>query len=189
MSTMRVALAGGLAALLSACAGFDDYSQDSAHYRYGSGWILQLNRTLEIGADEASVRLQSGRIVPRNSVQEQRPFCVFEIATVRSVPQAVAPGRFEIWQVQRRVSTIADAGAPAAPVGPVALVWGGDSPSFLYYKTEFRLRAPDRPELIGLTCMHDQLGTYGIMRHLTLDEIGATLGEWFSIIPPEGARR
>jgi predicted SAM-dependent methyltransferase len=39
--------------------------------------------------------------------------------------------------------------------------------------------------------MHDQLGPtrYGIMRHLTLDEIRATLGEWFSIIPPEGARR
>lgn len=187
---MRMVLAGALAVLLSACAGFNDDSQDSPHYRYGSGWVLQLNRALEIGAGEASVRLQSGRIVPRNSVQEQRPFCVFEIATVKDVPQAVAPGRFEIWQVQRRVSTIADAGAPAAPPENVAWVAGGDTPSFLYYKTEFRLRAPDRPELIGLTCMQDQLGAthYGIMRHLTLDEIRATLGDWFSIIPPQGGR-
>lgn len=187
MSMMRVAMLGALVGLLPACAGLGPYPQDSPYYRYTSGWSLQLNRPLEIGPDEATVRLQGGRVVPRNGVQERAPFCVFEIATVRSVPQLVAPGRFEIWQVQRRVSTIADAGAPAAPVGPTAMVWGGDSPSFFYYKTDFRLRAASHPEVIGLTCMHDQLGPtyYGIMRHLTLGEIRWALGDWFTLIPPE----
>lgn len=187
MAILKNTLIVGIAGLLSACAGFNDYPRDSPYYRYTSGWTLQLTRTLEIAPDEASVRLQRGRIVPRNSVQEQQPFCVFEVTTVRSEPQRVPPGVFEIWQVQRRVSTIADAGAPAAPLTVGALAWGSDSPSFFYYKTEFRLRAASHPTLISLTCMHDQLGpgNYGgVMRHLTLDEIRWALGDWFALLPP-----
>jgi hypothetical protein len=190
MSLTKMALLAGVAGLLTACAGLDDYPQDSPHYRYSSGWALQLNRALEIGPDEASVRLQRGRIVPRNSVQEQQPFCVFELTTVGGEPQTVAPGRFEIWQVQRRVSTIADAGAPAAPVTVGYLTMGLDTPSFMYYKTEFRLRAASHPNVRSLTCMHDQLGPggYGLMRHLTLDEIRYTLGDWFTLVPPSENR-
>lgn len=190
MSLTKLALVVGVSGLLAACAGLDNYPQDSPYYRYSSGWELQLNRTLEIGPDEASVRLQRGRVVPRNSVQEQQPFCVFELATVRGEPQTVAPGRFEVWQVQRRVSTIADAGAPAAPLSVGYLTMGWDTPSFMYYKTEFRLRAASHPNVRSLTCMHDQLGPggYGLMRHLTLDEIRYTLGDWFTLIQPSENR-
>lgn len=177
----------GLVLMLGGCAGLQSADPASPYYAYTTGWTVQLNRALTIPADAATVRLQYGRIVPRNSVQEQRPFCVFEITTVRSEPQRVPPGVFEIWQVQRRVSTIADAGAPAAPLTVGALAWGSDSPSFFYYKTEFRLRAASHPNLISVTCMHDQLGPSnygGIMRHLTLDEIRYALGDWFTLLPP-----
>ncbi len=174
----------GLVLLMGGCAGLESPDPASPYYAYSTGWAVQLNRALQIPADAATVRLQYGRIVPRNSVQEYDPFCVVELNTVRDEAQTLQPGRFEVWRVTRSVSTIA---AAASPFIKAALVVDNSQPSFLYFKTEFRLRDAAQPDLRGMTCMWDQMapGNRPLMRHLTLDEIRSAVGDWMTLIPPK----
>lgn len=178
------ALGIGLIVLLGGCASLDSPDPASPYYAYAPGWIAQLNRPLQIPPDAATVRLQYGRIVPRNSVQEQDPFCVVELETVRAETQTLRPGRFEVWRVTRSISSITAAASPLVR----ALYVMDDSPTFLYYITGFRLRDAAQPELRGMTCAWNQMapGNRGLMRHLTLNEIRGALGTWMTLIPPPG---
>lgn len=170
---MRVWMGAALLALLGGCAGLSDH--DGA-----AGWTAQLYHPLVIPADAATVRLQYGEVVPANSVQEHDPFCIVELDTVRPHAQTLRPGRFEVLRVIRSVNPVAAAGTPQA----IALFFD-DSPSFLYYVTEFRLRDPEQPELRGMRCAWNQLapGNRSLMRHLTLDEIHGALGRWMRLMP------
>ena len=172
----------GLVLLLVGCAGLESPDPASPYYAYSSGWMVQLNQPLTIPPDAATVRLQYGRIVPRNSVQEHDPFCVVELDTVRSEPQTLQPGRFEVWRVNRSVSPI----AAASPLIRVGFVVDNGEPTFLYFKTEFRLRDVAQPNLRGMSCAWNQMapGNRALMRHLTLGEIRSALGDWMTLIPP-----
>jgi len=176
----------GLALLLGGCSGLESPDPASPHYAYTHGWIVQLKRPLTIEPGAATVRLQYGRIVPRNSVQEHDPFCVVELDTVRSEPQTLQPGRFEVLRVTRSVNTIA---AVASPFVRTDFGAHDSGPSLLYFKTEFRLRDAAQPQLRDMTCMWNQMapGNVSLMRHLTLDEIRGALGEWMTLIPPREA--
>jgi hypothetical protein len=173
----------GLVLLLGGCAGLQSPDPASPYYAYAPGWTVQLNRPLTIPPDAATVRLQYGRIVARNSVQEYAPFCVVELNTVRAEAQTLQPGRFEVWRVTRSVSPVAAAVSPFVKTGFV--VDDGD-PSFLYFKTEFRLRDAAQPNLRGMSCAWNQMapGNRALMRHLTLNEIHQALGGWMRLIPP-----
>ena len=175
----------GLVLLLGGCAGLGSPDPASPYYAYSSGWTVQLNRPLTIPPDAATVRLQYGRIVPRNSVQEQDPFCVVELDTVRAAPQVLQPGRFEVWRVTRSINPVT-AGATPGLVKARYVDDDGD-PSFLYFITEFRLRDSAQPELRALRCAWNQMapGNRALMRHLTLDEIRSALGGWITLIPPK----
>jgi hypothetical protein len=184
----RTLLAGLLIGSLAACSNLGpDLNQASG--------ALQLHENLQIPPDSASVRLQYGRIVARNAVQEQDPFCVFEVEQVSTQPQTVTPGRFRIAHLIRSIESFA--GMPVLPnAWPGAMnrrvsLGGDDSPTHIYYKTTFRL-APETPQdpapqVRSLSCMSNQNapGNAALMRHLTLAEIRAALGGWFSLIPPQ----
>jgi hypothetical protein len=184
----RTALLLALAAILStACAN----TPGPAAPDLGS---LQLREPLQIEPDAASARLQYGHIVARNAVQEQDPFCVFEIDTVRAEPQIVAPGRFHITAISRSIDTIA--ALPEVTSGwqirRVRFGGGGDGPpTNIYYKTIFRLRdvtAQSPTPVHALICMSNQNapGNASRMRHLTLPEIRGALGAWFTLqLAPE----
>ena len=164
-----------LVTLLSGCATAPDAVPTGHQGR------LVLRQALAIPPDAATVRLQHGRIVPNNAVQEQDPFCIFEIDTVAPGEQTVRPGTFTITRVSRSVETFA--GMPVFPFRPlrVALGDGDDGPSQIYYKTTFRLSAPDQP-VRALACMSNQyMPGNPIMRHLTLAEIRQALGTWFNL--------
>ena len=133
----------GLVLLLGGCAGLESPDPASPYYAYSSGWTVQLNRPLTIPPDAATVRLQYGRIVPRNSVQEHDPFCVVELDPARPGPQTLQPGRFEVWRVTRSVNPIAV--ARSSPYIRTGLVLDDGNPTFLYFITEFRLRDAAQP--------------------------------------------
>jgi hypothetical protein len=165
-----------LVVLLSACA-----SKPGPNSR--NLGVLQLHETLRVEPDAATVRLQYGRIVANNAVQEHDPFCVFELNTVRPDAQTVPPGQFDIVAVSRSVETFA--GMPVLPFSPMLrrVSFGDDSgPTHIYYKTTFRLRDAQRP-VRALTCMSNQNapGNANFMRHLTLSEIRAALGSGFTL--------
>ncbi len=179
MKTMSI----GLACLLGGCVSLASPEPASSYYAYPSGWGLRLNRALTIPADAATVRVQYGRIVPRNGVQEHEAYCVIEVNTVRPEPRNLEPGRFEVRRVTRSVETVALTRSPLLKAG---LVRDDGGPSFLYYKTTFHLVDPAQPDLRSMTCGWDQMapGNRGMMRHLTVDEIRAALGNWLTLIPP-----
>jgi hypothetical protein len=155
-------------AMLAGCA---DTPQAVPSYNQGR---LVLNQTLTIPPNAATVRLQYGRIVASNAVQEHDPFCVFEIDTVAAGEQTVRPGRFAITRIGRSIETIAGLNT----LRRVRVVLGDDSGglSHLYYKTTFRLHDEAQP-VRALTCMSNQLAPgIAIMRHLTPGEIRGALG-------------
>lgn len=178
----------GLLVLLGGCASLESPDPASPYYAYSPGWVAQLNQPLQIEPGAATVRLQYGRIVARNSVQEQDPFCVVELNTVSKEAQTLQPGRFEVWRVTRSVNPIT--AAAASTFVKVAHSDSDGSPTFLYYITDFRLRDPAQPELRGMRCAWNQMapGNRALMRHLTLGEIRGALGGWMTLIPPEGSR-
>lgn len=183
---MKIIGFGLILLLLGSCAGLESPDPASPYYAYSSGWVVQLNRALQIPPGAATVRLQYGRIVPRNGVQEHDPFCVVELETVKDAEQTLHPGRFELWRVTRSVSPISAAAALPLVKAAHADDDAGES-SFLYYITEFRLRDAAQPELRGMRCAWDQMapGNRALMRHLTLDEIRHALGGWMTLIPPK----
>ncbi len=176
----------GLVLMLGGCAGLGSSDPASPYYAYSTGWSVQLHRPLTIPPEAATVRLQYGRIVPRNSVQEQDPFCVVELDTVGNAPQTLQPGHFDVMQVTRSISPVL-AGGAHSPFVKARLVFDDGDPSFLYYITTFRLRDHAQPNLRMMTCAWNQMapGNRALMRHLSLAEIRSALGDWMSLIPPK----
>lgn len=174
----------GLTLLLGSCGLLESPDPESPYYAYSTGWVVQLHQPLTIPRDAATVRLQYGEIVPRNSVQEYDPYCVVELNTVSPEPQILKMGRFEVWRVTRNIETLA---ASASPFIKASQAFDGGRPSFLYYKTEFHLRDPAQPNLRSMTCAWDQMApvNHAFMRHLTLGEIRGALGNWMTLIPPK----
>lgn len=187
MKAVGLALAS-LAILIGGCAGLQSADPASPHYAYATGWTVELKRPLTIEADAATVRLQYGRIVARNSVQEHDPFCVVEVDTVHAEPQILQPGRFEVRRVTRSVSPLT--AAAAGPFIKTHALGDDGAPTFLYFITEFRLRDPAQPTLRALRCAWNQMapGNRAFMRHLTLAEMRSAVGDWMTL-EPSGASR
>jgi hypothetical protein len=173
----------GLAAV-GGCGSLNSPDPASPYYAYPPGWKVQLNQVLPIDPGAATVRLQYGRIVPRNGVQEQDPFCIMEVNTLSNQVQLLQPGRFEVVQVTRSISSIT--ATAKSPLIKARYVDGDVDPSFLYFITTFRLRDAAQPDVRSLRCAWDQMapGNRSLMRHLTLDEIRSALGGWITLIPP-----
>ncbi len=179
----RPALALGLLIALAGCQSSAPQNRDSPYYAYPAGLSLSLLKPVEIAAGSATARLQFGNLVARNGVEETEPYCIFEINTVRERPQQVAPERFKITGVQRRVSTFA--GLPAAALLRTVGQDRDDGASHLYFITEFSLRAEQQPHVRSLSCQSNQLAPgITIMRHLTLAEIRQALGGYFTLDLP-----
>jgi hypothetical protein len=143
---------------------------------------LTLLAPLAIPAASATLRLQYGKPVARDAVQEQDPFCVFEINTVSDGPQTVRPDSFRITRHSHAISSIAEAALPWPALTRVAW-FDDDRPTHIYYKTLFRLESATQPGVRLLTCMSNQNlpGLYPFMRHLGLEEIRAALGADFRL--------
>lgn len=142
---------------------------------------LELRAPVSIPPGAATLRLQYGRVTAFNAVQEQDPFCVFELDTVSEQAQTVAPARFDILDIRHSIETFA--GMPVMPLGVMRVGLGLDDggPSQIYYKTGFRL-APNPSKARALTCMSNQyMPGIAIMRHLTLREIRDALGSHFTL--------
>lgn len=177
-------------ATLTACAGPAQYGPDSPNYRYPAGLRLVLERTIEIPPEFATVRLQFGAVVARNAVQEHEPHCIFEVDTVSDGQRRISPDDFEVVDVRRSVWVSEVWSSDAARLVRVGLPFGDTSPTFILYRTEFRLRSARQPDVRSLTCQSNQNAPgIAVMRHLTVAEIRQALGAYFTLhLPPAGAR-
>jgi hypothetical protein len=168
-----------LAAMLWSCD--TPRGPETPYYRFPYDSRLALNRALEIPANWATARIQYGKMVPFGHVQEHDPHCIFEINTVREVPQRVEPDSFAIVRVERSMSSLAAASSGFSFF--IGSAWADvDRPSQMFYKTIFTLRSERQPQVRWLTCQSDQHAAgIGIPRHLTVPEIRQALGELFTL--------
>jgi len=162
--------------LLAGCAGAPSNGPDAGR--------LVLLAAQTIPPESATLRLQYGKPVARNAVQEHDPFCVFEIDTVSDSPQTVHPDTIRVTRIGHSIGTIADtaSGLPYPTPSKVGL-FNDDRPTHIYYKTLFWLHSEQQPGVRVLTCMSNQNtpGAYPFMRHLTLQEIREALGADFRL--------
>lgn len=179
MPTPRQLLALALPLLLSACAQPGRVDGAMPH----AGWTLTLNRPLAIGPGEASARLQYGRVVPRNGVQETDPYCILDIDTVSDQAREVAPERLTVTAIRLREESFG--GMPVFPWHAMGRGLGRDhGPSQIYFITQFTLRSAQQTGIRQLACQSDQgAAGVGIPRHLTGAEIRQALGEYFTLSP------
>lgn len=162
--------------LLAGCAGAPTHG-------IAPGRLILLT-TLTIPPESATLRLQYGKAVARNAVQEYDPFCVFEINTVSDSPQTVQPDTFQVTRIGHSIDTIADAASGLPYPAPIRVGQSDDHrPSNIYYKTLFWLHSEKQAGVRLLTCMSNQnaAGVYPFMRHLTLQEMRAALGADFRL--------
>jgi hypothetical protein len=180
-SVMKNALLLCLAVLLWSCDTPRSYGPETPYYHFPEGSRLVLNRALEIPATWATVRLQFGKVVAFGHVQEQAPYCIFEINTVREVAQRVEPDIFAIVKVGRSISPIA-----ARPSFFIRAAYGfSDRTSQMFYKTIFTLRSERQPGVLQMVCQSDQYAAgITIPRHLTVPEIHQALGDIFTLELP-----
>ena len=180
---MKYLLIPALLLSLPGCANNTAYGPDSPYYNYPTTTTLSLEQPIEIPPESATVRLQFGRTVARNGVQEEEPHCVFEVNTVKESSQTIVPGVFLVTDIQRRIQTFS--GMPVLPWRYAFRRTGfgrDDGPSHIYYITEFRLHSDKQPDVRALTCLHNQMAPgIPVMRHLTLAQIRQALGSYFSL--------
>ncbi len=166
---------------LAACASPDRHDPASPAYLYPAGIRLVLNRPVEIAADSATARFQSGRIVTPDTVRTAEPYCILEVDRVDARPRRIVPDTFAVAKVLRS--------APEVDVGAGLFIRSAyaddETPSLRFFKTVFLLHSDRQPGVRSLTCQHHQYaaGT-GRPRHLTLPEIHQALGPWFSLQLP-----
>lgn len=185
MASHRTVLTGlGLGILLGACASERGDGPGSPEYAFPAGLSVRLAQALAIPPGEASVRLQYGRPVARNAVQETDPYCIFEVDALADAPRSLAPEAFRVTGIQRRVETFSGMPVGAWPAFGFGLGrYGG--PSQVYYLTEFRLRSDTGSGARSLTCQHNQAAAgIGIPRHLTLAEMRTAVGGYFALELP-----
>lgn len=146
---------------------------------------LKLHEPLVIPANAASVRLQYGRVVAFNAVQEHDPFCIFEIDTLSETTQTVRPGTFAVTSITRTVEPVAALPAyPGYQLVRASSMLGGGRPTLLYYKTIFRLQDATQP-VRALNCMSNQMASGSpFLRHLTPAEIRQAIGPLFTLDLP-----
>lgn len=166
---------------LCSCNTPRDDGQKSPYYRFPENGRFVLNQPLEIPANWATARLQSGNIVAFGHVQEQEPHCIVEIDTVRAEPQRIEPDVFTIIRVQRSISELA-----AAPGFFIRTAFASDTrPTQMFYKTAFALKSVKQPGVLRMICQSDQYAAgIGIPRHLTVSEIRRALGNILTLELP-----
>jgi len=167
-----------LMVLLTACTNARHYGVNSPYYLVPAGSHLTLEKTLELGPEQASVYLQYGRPVASSEVEEWAPHCFLDLRTVSSEWRQVAPGEFEIYKVTREVS-------PLWVQGPtlVASIDSGSGTSQLFYRTRFYLRSASQADVHRLSCQVDRMEAQGLSldSHLSVADIRNTLEGVFTL--------
>lgn len=177
MARNRLVLAFASLTLLAACQSAPTLPEGG---RY-AGLAVQLREPITVPAGSATVRVQNGKTVAMNAVQEFDPYCIFELDTVRDKPQPVQPGWFDVTKVEQRIQDFS--GMPVMPtIGMLGPFYSGGGPSQIYYVTQFYLKSDTDPRIRSLRCESNQIGIPAPAQHfLTAAELKQAMGGYFSL--------
>ncbi|MBI3899515.1 MAG: hypothetical protein HY308_14655 [Gammaproteobacteria bacterium] len=174
------ALGAVLAAVaLSGCQ--TDNARSPLSYHIPVGSRLTLQRELTIPADDASIYIQNGRVLPFSEIQKYEPHCRFAMRTRENTPRTVQKDEFLITQVRRDVSD------GLTEIGPIRLARAGVSigdtindSEIMTFATRLRLNSATQPDVNSLNC-GQWADTYARYQYITIDELRHTLAGLFSL--------
>lgn len=147
----------------------------TAHTVVKPGSILKLTKTVTIFPPEAGVRFQNGRIAEKQ-FDQWRPNCRLETRDPVTSNQDIQPDEFTIVQVGIEYQFVQSEPIKLAAVG-ISLGAGGASATAERMRTNFFLQSKKQPHVTRLMCQHWENPEDS--RHLMLNEIEQTLGEYF----------
>ena len=180
---MKPLIIGCCIVALSACQTVPTRNKDYAHQRIGPGSLLVLEKPLKVPAQGTSVHIQRGQPVPANGIDELSPHCIFQLWTRGEDSRRIEPDSFLVTKVRWGVRHSA-LGAPvlvASGRGDIT----GDSPTQLFYDTEFFLRSDTQTDVYLLTCRIDQMhaGGHAFASYLTVADVQDALNGLFRLDP------
>ena len=181
MNHRRVLSVLAVSLSLAGCQGTTPYRHVVPYRANPADLHVVLERPLTVPAGAATVRLQAGKPVAMNAVEETDPYCIFEISTVSDRSQTVAPGSYAVRRIEREVVDFA--GMPVSPMAAALGAASADGPSQMYFVTEFSLMSARQPAVRSLRCQSNELGITSPNRHfLSLDEMKHAVGGYFSFV-------
>ncbi len=162
---------GLILALLSLAGGCRFVAQEAPLHRVQTGAVLKLAAVIEFAADSVAVYIQHGRLLPGNAVDSYKPYCILELRRKHPHPVSVTPDTFLIYRTYYESTAV----LRYPMLASAARIVASASVSHLVYETELFLRSARQPNVYRLTCKHWVDPAFA--RHVTYEEINATLGE------------
>jgi len=150
-------------------------SETSPFHRVPGGSRLILNTNLLVPPYSAKIYIQNGWIA--YGANQYYPYCKLQLQEPKFTPQEVLPGVFEIYR-SRRITDLFASLEPQVQHVRARLYDGKPSP--IVYGTDLFLRSAEQPQVYKLMCGHMQDPNL-TARHLTIEQIRATLGEVFTL--------
>jgi len=188
---VRVLILMGAFAPLAACQTAAYQGEASPFMTVPPGSRLILNQELTIPANQVSVHVQNGRVLPGSEVNQYYPSCKLELYSMSETARTVV---LQEMTVTRTVQDETTHGAltPRDLVRVAQLGFGlratlGDQsgPSLHAFSTRMSLRSEKQPDIFRLTCAQWEFPGYG--RHVAISEIRRTLEPLFTLrLPAEG---
>ena len=166
--------------LLSGCQSFNEkYVQGnlgSPFYQVPVASQITLKQQLTIPARRDRIYLVDGQVLQWQDVNIYRPYCMFQVFTVKAVAQTVKPTQFVVQRVFQ------DTIFQLALQGPVQVAQVDRDGGVMEYRvvvTVMELFSENAPEVIRLTCGRWELPPD--MPHVTINDIHKQLGSIFDL--------
>lgn len=174
-------LAAILLMFFCGCQSVTKQNENSPFYKVPSGAELILHQAITVPPRQLKVYIQDGRLV--YAPDRYYPFCKFELRRVQKHPQIVAADRFQILRTRRIKSHFVSIDRGPLVVSLLLNFPKDGKPSPIVYGTRMELRSATQDQVLALTCGHLQDPNM-LARHLSINQIRATLGKVFTLQLP-----
>ena len=172
--------------LLLACGSMTIKDASTQAYIPIQGWTLELHQDVVIPSGRARVFFQEGRLV--YAVNEYKPHCQLTVRALSEQPQDVHAGRFAIDRVFGTTDEFVSSDRILlAAAGDTVVTDGGDGGGerFLIFLYHMALHDDKQPHVTHLVCGGAAEMPF-LARYPTLQDIHASLGNYATLILPEG---
>lgn len=161
--------------ILSSCTQHIEKDESSPFYSIQKGSSLILNQSLIIPPNRTTVILQNGQVVTGAALDIYYPNCVFEVKTLREIPETINPDTFFIYKVVDEMQSVSLEKKMVARLG----MFNDGGSSDFNYTTIMYLRSGSQPDVLRLSCRHWESAEDN--NYLTIKEMRQAMGDIFTL--------
>lgn len=161
--------------VLGSCIQHTTKDESSPFYSVAKGSYLLLNQPLTIPPGKASTIVQNGAVVSGEALDIYMPNCVFEINTLKEIPQTIQPDTFLIYKVVDEMLSV----SLKKKMFASRTFMSDGGPSDFNYSTTMYLESKQQPDVLRLACMHWESPEDN--NYLTIKQMRQAMGEIFTL--------